>query len=169
MVIVSTVLCSGCSSGLHIYLSVLAYWTLARRAHVVALSVPSCGLVAAPVGALWPSCCGSSATSPLFRSCLLLGQGCGWPAGAFVVVLEGPVNSLVGHGLFFFYHVELPCTWLVCMGHLCSQVPWHMQEIQFAAGHLDESRDDLFFSLVPFCSDCSFTVTHLQRTLAPQP
>ena len=51
-------------------------------------------------------CCGSSANSPLFRSCLLLGQGCGWPAGAFVVALEGPVNSLVGHGLLLFYHVD---------------------------------------------------------------
>ena len=77
--------------------------------HVVHLprpSVPSCGLVAAPFGALLPFCCGSSASSLLFRSCLLLGQGCGWPAGAFVVALEGPVNSLVGHGLCFFYHVD---------------------------------------------------------------
>ena len=42
---VGTVLCSGCSSGLRIYLSVLAYWALARPAHVEAFCVP-----------LWPGC-----------------------------------------------------------------------------------------------------------------
>ena len=45
-------------------------------------------------------------SSPLFRSCLLVGQGCGWPAGAFVVALKGPVNSLVGLGLFLFNQVD---------------------------------------------------------------
>ena len=44
-----TVLCSGCSSGLPIYLSVLAYWALARRAPAEAF----CAQLWAGCGAIW--------------------------------------------------------------------------------------------------------------------
>ena len=52
-------------------------------------SVPSCGLVAAPVGALWPSCCGSLASWLLFSSCLLAVPG---------LRCLGSLPSLVGSG-----------------------------------------------------------------------
>ena len=86
---VGTVLCSGCSSGLRIYLSVLAYWALARRAHVVAFCAPlwpGCGASWCPLALLlWlvgelassvPVCCWARVVGgPLARSWLHLRSG----------------------------------------------------------------------------------------------
>ena len=40
------------------------------------------------------------------RYVALMSRLCGGPHGVFVIALEGPVNSLVGHGFFLLYHVD---------------------------------------------------------------